>query len=59
MLTDTDSRIYKIETENVYEDLYKDKELFDFGNHSKDSKYYSGANILVVGKMKDEASGVI
>ena len=59
MLTDTDSRICKSETENVYEDLYKDKELFDFSNHSKDSEYYSGANILVVGKMKDEASGVI
>ena len=52
LLTDTDSLIYYIEAENVYEDFYKDKELFDFSNYPKDSKYY--ANNLVVGKMKDE-----
>ena len=38
-LTDTDTLMYKIETENVNEDLYKDKELFDFNNCPKDSKY--------------------
>ena len=32
LLTDTDSLMYIIETENVYEDFYKDKELFDFSN---------------------------
>ena len=32
LLTDTDDLMYKIETENVYEDLYKDKELFNFSN---------------------------
>ena len=58
LLTDTDNLMYKIETENVYEDLYKDKELFDFSNYAKDSKYRSGANDLFVGKMKDETSGV-
>ena len=36
LLTDTDSLMYKIETENVYEDFYKSKELFDFRNYSKD-----------------------
>ena len=30
MLTDTDSLMYKIEVENVYEDFYKDEELFSF-----------------------------
>ena len=50
--------MYKIEIENVYEDLYKSKELFDFSNYSKDFKYYNDANNLVVGKMKNEASGV-
>ena len=34
-LTDTDDLIYKIETENIYENLYKDKELFNFSNLSK------------------------
>ena len=58
MLTDTDSLVYKIETENVYEDLYKSKELFDFSNYPKDFKYYNDASNLVVGKMKNETSGV-
>ena len=30
LLTDTDSLMYKIEVENVYEDFYKDEELFSF-----------------------------
>ena len=41
--------------ENVYEDFYKDKELFDFSNCPKDSKYYSNTNNLVVGKINKEA----
>ena len=58
LLTDTDSLIHKIEAENLYEDLYKDKELSDFGNYPKDSKYCSGSDDLVVGKMNDETSGL-
>ena len=58
LLTDTDSLMYKIETEHVYVDLYKDKELLDFNNYTKDSTYYHGAYNLVVGKMKDETSGM-
>ena len=57
-LTGTDNLMCKIETENVCEDLYKDKELFDFSNYSKDSKYYSGATNLIVGKIKEETSGL-
>ena len=30
LLTDTDSLMYKTEAENVYEDSYKEKELFEF-----------------------------
>ena len=36
LLTDTDSLRYKIETKNVYEDLYTDKKLFNFGKYLKD-----------------------
>ena len=39
LLKDCDSRMYKIEAENVYEDFYKDRELFDFSNYPKDQKY--------------------
>ena len=52
LLTHTNSLIYKIEAENVYEDFYKDKMLFDFSYYRKDLKHYNIANNLVVGKMK-------
>ena len=51
LLIDTDSLMYKTETENVYEDLYKDKKLFDFSKYPKGSKYYNSNN-LVIGKTK-------
>lgn len=54
MLTDTDSNIHKIEPENVYEDLYKDKQLFHFSSYPEDSKYWNNTNDLIVGKMKNE-----
>ena len=41
LLTDTNSLFQKIEAEKVYEDFYKDKELFDFSKYSRDSKYYN------------------
>ena len=56
LLTDTESLMYKTEIENVYESLNKVEKLFGFNNYSKNSKYYSGANNLVVGKKKDKTS---
>ena len=39
LLTDTDSLVYEIKPENVYEGFFKWKDLFDFSNYSKDSKF--------------------
>ena len=36
LLIDADSLMYKSQTENAYEDLYKDKKLSDFSNYPKD-----------------------
>ena len=36
-----------------------EKILFDFSNHSKDSKFFDDSNKKVIGKMKDEYGGVI
>ena len=36
LLAGTDSIMYKSEAEDVYENFYKDKKLFDFSNHPKD-----------------------
>ena len=59
LFTDTDSLTYEIKSENVYEKLYKWKDLFDFSNYSKDSKFFDDTNKKVFGKMKDKYGGVI
>ena len=59
LFTDTDSLAYEIKSENVYEEFYKWKDLFDFSNYSKDSSFFDESNKKVIGKMKDEYIGVI
>ena len=39
LFTDTDSLTYEIETEDVYKDLCKRKELFDNSDYPKGSPY--------------------
>ena len=59
MFTDTDSLTYEVKSENVYEELFKWNDLFDFSNCSKDSKFFDDSNKKVIGKMKDEYGAVI
>ena len=59
LVTDTDSLAYEIKPENVYEEFFKWKDLFDFSNYSKDSKFFDETNKKVIDKMKDEFGGVI
>ena len=54
LFTDTDSLVYEIKTEDVYEDFYQDKNLFDFSDYPLGSKFFIPANKKVIGKMKDE-----
>ena len=49
LFTDTDSLVYEIKTEDVYEDFYQDKSLFDFGDDPLDSKLFDPANKKVTG----------
>ena len=58
LFTDTDSLTYEIKSEDVYEEFFKHKHLFDFSNFSKDSKFYNGQNKMVIGKMKVEHKGI-
>ena len=58
LFTDTDNLMYKIKTEEVYEDFSKDKEMFEFSNYSTKSKYYYDSKQLVVGKMKYKTADV-
>ena len=57
LFMDTDSLVYEIKDENVYEQSFKDKELFDFSGYSKDSIYYDDSNKKKLGKMKEEFNG--
>ena len=57
--TDTESLVYEIKAEDVYEDFYQDKNLFDFRDYPLDSKFFDPVNKKVIGKMKDEFKGKI
>ena len=53
LFTDTDSLTYEIKSEDVCEERFKHKQLFDFSNYPKDSKFFHEANKKVIHKMKD------
>ena len=59
LFTDTDSLTYEIKSDDVYEELLKQKHLLDFSNYHKDAKFFDEANKKVIGKMKDEFEGKI
>ena len=59
LLTETDSLTYEIKSENVYEEFFKQKDLFVFSNYSKDSKFFDETNKKVIGEIKDKFGGVI
>ena len=51
LFINTGSLLYEIETDDLYEDLYWDKDLFDF---CEDSKFYDPTNQNMIGKMLDD-----
>ena len=57
LFTDTDSLCYHIRTDDVYEDFYRSKDLFDNSDYEKSSKFFFDGNKKVIGKFKDEAAG--
>ena len=57
LMTDTDSFIYEIETEDLYTDMAEDADRFDFSDYPNDHPLYSAVNKKVLGKMKDETAG--
>ena len=58
LITDSDSLMYEIKTEDVYEDFGNNKEMVDFTNYSIKSKYYDNSNKVVVSKIKDVTARV-
>jgi hypothetical protein len=61
VMTDTDSFIYEIETEDLYQDIltHKIQDQFDFSDYPKDHPLYSTKNKKVIGMFKDECNGKI
>ena len=59
LFTDTGSIVYEIKSEDVYEECFKDRKLFDFSEYRADLKFYDSINKKVLGKMKDESKGQI
>ena len=62
LLTDTDSTMYEIQTEDFYKDISADVEYrFDTSNYPPDhpSGIPSGLNKKVLGMFKDEANGKV
>ena len=57
IFTDTNSLTYEIKSEDVYEDFYNNKDLFDLSNYPKDSNFFDPVNEKVIGKMKDVHKG--
>ena len=57
LFTDTDSLMYEIETEDVYDDMLKRADLYDLAEYPKDHKCYDPTNNKVIGKFKDETKG--
>ena len=57
--TDTDSLMYDIETEDVYQDMKMDIDQFDTSDYPANHSLHSVANKKVLGKMKDEMNGEV
>jgi hypothetical protein len=58
VMTDTDSFICEIGTDDINKDMAEDADRFDFSNYPIDHALYSDKNKKVLGKMKDETAGV-
>lgn len=58
LFTDTDSLTYQIKTDDLYQDMLEDQDLFDTSNYPREHPLYSSANQKVIGKFKDETGGL-
>ena len=55
--TDTVSLTYEIKSEDVKEEFFKHKHLFDCSNYPEDSKFFDLTKEKVIGKMKEVFEG--
>lgn len=58
MTTDTDSLLYHVHRDDIYEDMAKNSHHFDFSNYDKDHPLYDATNARKPGIFKDETAGI-
>jgi hypothetical protein len=58
LYTDTDSLVIDVQTDDIYGDMLKHRDLYDTSDYPKDHPLYDTANKKVLGKFKDECRGV-
>ena len=56
LFTDTDSVCYQIQTQDIYEDMVSDQNLFDTADYPEGHFLLSVANTKVILKFKDETA---
>ena len=54
LFIDTESLCYEVETQDIYEELWQDRNLYDNSDYPKDSNFFDSTNK----KVKDEAAGM-
>ena len=59
LFTDTDSLTYEIKSEDVYEEFFKHKHLFDFSNYLRDLRFFDPTIEKAIGKMNNVSEGKI
>ena len=57
LFTDTDSLMYDIATDDVYKEMWEQKDLYDFADYPTTHVYHDKMNNKVIGKFKDETKG--
>ena len=57
--TDTDSLTYERKSEDVYEEFFKHKHLFNFSNYPKDSNFFDQTNKNIIDKIKYVSEGKV
>ena len=54
-----DSLVYEIETDNINDGVYENKNLFDFSDYLEESKLFEPVSKKLIDRMKDELKGKI
>ena len=57
--TDTDSLIIHVKTDDIYKDMFEDKNLYDFSEYPINHPNYDITNKKLLGKFKDEMKSLI